>query len=378
MNAINLTSEENKELKRRGFLILENPIFSSLLKSTLSLLLVMPIFSWILWLLGIFIWIYSYSILSWIANSLWFPILPNILLIFFLIYQYSTTSAIFYSERWLLWSWATTKKEIMRKNLKVSFFSKIIVYLWKIFSFFWSIRKDWWWLVIPGIITLTLFSFWNIWIWNLLIDAYWEPLNTIVNTFSQIYQTNWLLERLVLGFGVSIVTIIGTVLMSLIGKYLFKNFHPLYAFGNLWEKIQSLTPRISEQSKQIESEFRWDMDFRVLSKSFDSLASTFSDIVSLVIKLEKVEHKANKWDLFDSKKYIDSLRTDIRNPLSELKKFLEKKRKELQVSQEELMRVLVSVGWGWENRELQSVRATELMKELDENIGKLDMMLEKL
>lgn len=36
------------------------------------------------------------------------------------------------------------------------------------------------------------------------------------------------------------------------------------------------------------------MDFRVLSKSFDALASTFSQIVGLVVKLEQVEKNANK------------------------------------------------------------------------------------
>ena len=92
---------------------------------------------------------------------------------------------------------------------------------------------------------------------------------------------------------------------------IYQSFNPLYAFGNLGEKIQKLTPQIATQSKAIQKNFASDMDFRVLSDGFDGFASTFSQIVSLVIKLEQVEQKANKGNLFDSKKYINSLRSDI-------------------------------------------------------------------
>ena len=36
------------------------------------------------------------------------------------------------------------------------------------------------------------------------------------------------------------------------------------------------------------------MNFSVLNDGFDSLSATFSKIVSLVIKLEKIEARANK------------------------------------------------------------------------------------
>jgi hypothetical protein len=61
------------------------------------------------------------------------------------------------------------------------------------------------------------------------------------------------------------------------------------------------------------------MNFSVLSDGFDALSKTFSEIISLVIKLEKIEAKANKGNLFDSEKYINSLRTDILKPLQQLK-----------------------------------------------------------
>jgi len=77
-------------------------------------------------------------------------------------------------------------------------------------------------------------------------------------------------------------------------RQLVEHFHPLYAFGNLGEKIQSLTPQIEEQSKKIQSEFKQNMNFSVLSDGFDSLSDTFSRIIALVLKLEKIEARANK------------------------------------------------------------------------------------
>ena len=86
------------------------------------------------------------------------------------------------------------------------------------------------------------------------------------------------------------------------------------------------------------------MNYQNLSEGFDGLASTFSQIVSLVIRLEKVEQKANKGNLFDSEKYINSLRLDIIVPLCSLREFLETKRTELIRSQQELTRVRVEIG----------------------------------
>ena len=97
----------------------------------------------------------------------------------------------------------------------------------------------------------------------------------------------------------------------MIMRSIFQKFHPLYAFGNLGEKIQNLTPQIATQSQAIEQNFVSDMSYRILSDGFDGLASTFSQIVSLVIRLEKVEARANRGNLFDSGKYISSLRSDI-------------------------------------------------------------------
>lgn len=171
---------------------------------------------------------------------------------------------------------------------------------------------------------------------------------------------------------------------------LIDNLHPLYAFWNLWSKIQSLTPLVEEKSREIQKSFQEDMNFSVLSDGFDALASTFSEIISLVIKLEKIEAKANRGNIFDSEKYIKSLRSDILDPLKQLKSFLEKQREELMKSQKELERVRVggadlslrsrwqtTIGWQ-EQKELASKRSESLLIELTENIEKLDTMIQEI
>ncbi len=120
------------------------------------------------------------------------------------------------------------------------------------------------------------------------------------------------------------------------------------------------------------------MNMGVLSNGFDSLASTFSQIVSLVIRLERVEQRANQGNLFDSAKYIGSLRSDIIWPLRSLQSFLENKKSELIASRDERSRVRVRVVGASENRDLQSARTELLINELTENIEKLNTMIEKM
>ncbi|MDD2693943.1 MAG: hypothetical protein PHY14_03345 [Candidatus Gracilibacteria bacterium] len=156
-------------------------------------------------------------------------------------------------------------------------------------------------------------------------------------------------------------------------------FNPLYAFGNIGEKIQKFTPEIESQSKIIQSEFEKDQNFSVLHSGFEKLSTTFSEIGELVLKLERVEKKANKGNLFDSEKYISSLRTDIVTPLVELKKFLEEQREELLQSQKELTKVIVGESSELTgNRELATRRGEEVLRELDGNIERLDIMITKI
>ena len=131
-------------------------------------------------------------------------------------------------------------------------------------------------------------------------------------------------------------------------------------------------------SEIIQKNFRKEMDYQILSDGFDTLASTFSQIISLVIRLELNESKANKGNIFDSEKYIRSLHNDIVTPLISLKNFLEIQESKLLKSQLGLSRVQVQVGGYNENRELQSIRTEPLLIELRENIEKLDAMIGKL
>jgi predicted PurR-regulated permease PerM len=91
-----------------------------------------------------------------------------------------------------------------------------------------------------------------------------------------------------------IAVFIGFYIFGYIARQLVEHFHPLYIFDNLGEKIQKLTPNIEEQSKNIQSEFESTMDFSVLSHGFELLSRNFSEIVQLIIKLEKAEKQANK------------------------------------------------------------------------------------
>ncbi|MDD2693941.1 MAG: hypothetical protein PHY14_03335 [Candidatus Gracilibacteria bacterium] len=173
--------------------------------------------------------------------------------------------------------------------------------------------------------------------------------------------------------------LIFVVLLTFIVQIVIQYSHPLYAFGNIGEKIQKLTPEIESQSKLIQLEFQKDQNFSVLHSGFEKLSETFSRIGELVLKLEGIEKKANKGNLFDSEKYIGSLRTDIVTPLVELKKFLESQREELLQSQKELSKVIVGESSEFSgNRDLATKRGEEILRELDGNISKLGEMIGKI
>ncbi len=154
--------------------------------------------------------------------------------------------------------------------------------------------------------------------------------------------------------------------------------YPIISFGKIWKKIQRITPQISEQSQIIQAEFEKNMDFSKLHTGFAWLSSLFSHVLELVIEIEKIETRANKGNMFDSKKYINSLRMDIMEPLQSLKGFLEIQKKKLFDSQQELISV-------WERRDqlseytvLQSKRTELVIGELDSNIILLQDMIQKM
>ncbi len=213
---------------------------------------------------------------------------------------------------------------------------------------------------------------WNRWVMLLLWNWMWQwallvGLNTIGITLN--------IDSVVI---FNSIVYIWLPLIFFITKKLVEYFHPLYAFWNLWSKIQSLTPTIEKKSREIEANFRENMDFGKLRNGFSDLSASLAKVSEYIVKLEQAEKKANKWNLFDSVKYIGSLKWDIVKPLVALRSFLSTRVSELEKSKGEMQKVRVKVGWWEEALSLQSARTEPLIAELKGNIEKLDGMIEKL
>lgn len=112
-------------------------------------------------------------------------------------------------------------------------------------------------------------------------------------------------------------------------NYAINQLYPIYSFWNIWEKIQNFTLKIESESKLIQQEFGEKINFWVLQYRFEKLSLILSRIMSLVMKLKQKELRVNKWKFFDSWKYINSLKTDITNPLESLELFLEEQKSSL-------------------------------------------------
>ena len=352
MENTNLTTEEKKELKKNGFLVKN---YFDLLWLFREIWLSAERFSLHIFL-SLAIWI---TFTEWaITTSSIFLKISVIIFLIYPIYLYIKTLFIylilgrvfFYKANYFWWLIPSSYLKYFIENTK--FFRNEEKKdnkrkAWTIYDH--RILGAWFWIIISNIISFKIAIYDNR-IFDIMIS--------------------WILPLLLLlGF---------MLIFSIIIHYLLPYFHPLYAFGNLWEKIQKLTPQIETQSKTIEKNFTSDMSYQVLSDGFDGLASSFAQIVSLVIRLEWVEARANRGNLFDSERYISSLRSDIVWPLLSLRGFLDSKRTELISSREELSRVQVPIGGASENIVLTSARTESLMRELTENINQLDMMIEKM
>lgn len=357
--SIELTSEEKMEFERRGFFVKNRIHFDYFIKRFIMV--------WILFSLLFFPYFVVSAFISGILQAflldmgqlililIWIYMVAYILVTLLQVIIYLRWVFLFYTPTWVLVFW----KKYSEKETNYRYWYNILE--WSPFQSEESNSSSFsTWIEKYLTVILMVIVCW-------LLVLFIETVIRDNRMASLLYVIPWVI---LFQFFTSIIV----YFIFLVASY----FYPLNTFWALWQKIQSLTPKISEQSRQIELEFRWDMDFRVLSKSFDSLASTFSQIMSLVVRLEQVEKKANKWDLFDSAKYINSLREDIRTPLLSLKEFLEKKKVELESSQRELMKVRVNVWGEQENRELQSVRSQELGKELEENIMKIGEMTKSI
>jgi hypothetical protein len=364
MENLELTYEERLELEKRGFFIQKKSTYITFIKSIFSIILTVSFIAGVGYILIPNIDFTTYSIIAILCIMSWYTL-----------YQYVFSSSIFYTHKTLIWFWEiTSKASIDSKMDSLSFFIYVytssisfLLKFWRVLEIFdvFTARKGWSLaLIILPYIAIVLK-------WAYSFEEYAIKWTQLLTPWS--FLALWYSSILYALYYWWIFSLIWFLLNQIITF-----FRPLYAFGNLWEKIQKLTPTIEEQSMKIRLEFESTMDFSVLNKGFELLSRNFSEIVRLIIKLEKAEKRANQWNLFDSEKYINSLRSDIVTPLIALKTFLEEKKIELIQSKQELTRV--RVWWNEEtgNIELQSKRSDPLILELTENIEKLDVMIGKM
>lgn len=360
MNSLELTSEENIELEKRGFLV-RNPI-------SFTEYILNYFYNSFLFIAFQFIYFITYheldlyiSVFYYIVFSIWFIWLMLTNLAYIFLWKQFILSPSFILA-WKVNSWFGWT------IISIVLFIRNKILWWKEFRNWWRFLTPFLFIGLPLISSYVLLNIWIEWV----------------------YSENITMRHIFIVMIISSIVFYSTPFIAFLFRKLIEYFHPLYAFWNLWEKIQKLTPEFEKRSREIRSNFEKDMNFSVLSSWFDSLSTTFSKIISLVIRLERVEKKANKWNLFDSEKYINSLRSDILEPLKSLRAFLIEQRQKLIESQKELSRVRVGAdpslrsGWqrqlsGWqEQSELASKRSEKLIIELGENIEKLDVMIGKI
>ncbi len=352
----NLDNLELNKIQKYGFIIKPFLLWKQYFNTLFSHLSYFGILLWMLFITLNILFLYLQQMFGWSIEI--YSIIDEILtyifcgsyiwLFIFITYKFSLFQKILFTKKWV----------VINNN---SYDSSKLVPLW--------ILSEW----------LKVNSVWK----EILSSLIWIPSLTKYRSLKEYWYVImfWLFAWILIGF--FILFSVGYFLFWSLLIIIFQHIFPLTRFIKLWERIQSLTPEIEKESWVIRDNFQKDMNFRVLSDGFDALANTFSQIVALVIKLEKIEKRANKWNLFDSEKYINSLREDIVEPLKSLRSFLEKHKKELIQSQKDLQKV--RVGWdpesssGWqEHTELASKRWESLIVELDENIGRLDVMVAKM
>lgn len=344
MKNLQLTSEEKKELERRGFYVKKNFSISMLWKkiaifsTTLSSLLFLELLS-------------SGSIISAIFDLY---ILVWIFLTCYFTYDYLISYRTLWWDLDIIWF-----SKPRNKHESEDSFSEKILYL-----FILPVSKNWilgWsWLYLIWLLPI-IYIIWWYFVW-------WSNILSFFGFTSP-------------GFFISIFTALASLLLfaplSIVLGYVIDWINPQYRYIDLSYKLQKRTEAVKEA---------WVQIIRILEEKnndwvqyyFQKISENIAYIIGYLAKLEKKWWDIGKKHVFDSAKYIASFRRDVRKPLISLKRFLESKKTELQSSQQELSRVRVSVWWEWENRELQSIRSQELLKELDENIERLDEMLEKI
>lgn len=168
------------------------------------------------------------------------------------------------------------------------------------------------------------------------------------------------------------------MIVAIFWRPLFFYLHPLYAFAHLGEQVRDRAIVIETQSRFIQESFWEQWSYHGLKWPFESLSSSFRELIALILKLEQYEGKIHGGNIFDSRKYVDSFRGDIRAPLISLRAFFETQKSELIWVQSEIIQIRVGPNDLLGEKMLTSDRSMMILKEIDTTIVKLDEMIEKI
>lgn len=152
-------------------------------------------------------------------------------------------------------------------------------------------------------------------------------------------------------------------------------------FLSLGLKLQKIAPKIQLISKKFQYNFQEKVKsgtgFDSMRKFLDELSGNFSEVTEIIIELEKVEKKMDKWNLFDAIRYINSLKQDILAPIVNTRDLLMEQWNNLLFKETEKQKLRDEKSSLMVYTELQSVRSSVIKNELDANIEKLNVMIAK-
>jgi hypothetical protein len=330
-----------------------------------------------IWMIGFIRMIFPY----WSYDPIYVAVFLNLIYILYFTWRFSRSSTLFYYNDWILcWGKIFLSDTLLQDYLWNTIFSSILKFEIR--------RKDLYQVnaIIRFLIRFLIYGT------GLISGIAWMFVFFImIGMAEQNSDTIDISRHAVILVWLGIF--VGFAIYSF--TFLYRYFSPYYQFWRVGKRLQTIWKELSDLNKNIQllflKDIPWEGFFYQIKKQFSILSGRSREIYSLSVNMEKLEKRINKGNLFDSAKYIGSLRADIVTPLTELKKFLEWQREQLLESQKELSRV--RVGWDpetssepvlnsfqeWqENIELQSKRSESLLQELDTNITALGEMIGKM
>ncbi|MBP6981214.1 hypothetical protein KBB25_00345 [Candidatus Gracilibacteria bacterium] len=177
-------------------------------------------------------------------------------------------------------------------------------------------------------------------------------------------------------FYVYIIFFIIITVLIVSARRIYQLFFPIYAFGILGGKIQKIHTSMDQKIVSIKANFRYDIHFGFLSREFTFISTSFTKLNSYILKLENIETRLDKGNLFDSKKYINSFQIDIWSLLNEVKVFLEKQKNNIEQMQIQMNQT--EIVDNYTHFLITTKRMSMLQEELRENINKIDGMMGKI